>query len=117
MTITSYARLMLLSQRQVTCQALSPSGARFPAGEAEAENWLYWLGTVQTKGKKPENLEEGARRRGGDLPYQDLTFPVTAASSAGRCNTIQSVDPTLLPLENGRTRSKPSKGNVSADLI
>jgi len=29
MTITSYARLMLLSQRQVTCQALSPSGARF----------------------------------------------------------------------------------------
>jgi hypothetical protein len=45
------------------------------------------------------------------------TSPVSAASSTGRCKTIQSVDPTLLPLENGRTRSKPSQGNVSADLI
>jgi hypothetical protein len=30
----------------------------FPAGEAEAQYWLYWLGTIQTKGKKPENWKK-----------------------------------------------------------
>ena len=34
--------------------------AIFHGGEAEAQNWLNWLGTIQIKGKKSENLEEGA---------------------------------------------------------
>jgi len=35
--------------------------AIFHAGEAEAQNWQYWLGTIQTKGKKPENLAQKVR--------------------------------------------------------
>ncbi len=48
-----------------------------------------------------------------------FTFPVTAASSTGRCNTIQCIDPTMLARENqlfGCGRLKPSQGSVPASL-
>ena len=45
--------------------------------------------------------------------------PINAASSNGRCNTIQCVDSTMLPRENhlfDGTRSKPTQDSVPADL-
>ena len=47
------------------------------------------------------------------------SFAINAASSTGRCNTIQCVDLTLLPGKSdlfGCTRSKPNYGGVPADL-
>ena len=44
---------------------------------------------------------------------------INAASSTGRCNTIQSVDPPILPLKKRSVWllwSKPSQGNVPAAL-
>src|SRR5580693_2092360 len=44
-----------------------------------------------------------------------LPFPIGAASSSGRCNTIQCVDWPMLPWGNylfGRTLSKTSQGSV-----
>jgi hypothetical protein len=49
----------------------------------------------------------------------NFTFPANAASSTGRCNTIQCIDSTMLARENhlfGCTRSKPSQGSVPAGL-
>jgi len=46
-------------------------------------------------------------------------LPVSAASSTGRCNTIQCVDSTMLPRENhlfGCTRSKLSQDSVPVGL-
>ena len=44
---------------------------------------------------------------------------INAASSTGRCNTIQHIDSTVLPRENHlfvRARPKASQGSVSAGL-
>ena len=64
MTITSY-RLMLLSQRQVTCQALSPCGARFSRRRCGSPELAVLAWHHPDKRKEPENLEEGARCRDG----------------------------------------------------
>jgi len=53
------------------------------------------------------------------LQTVNQTCPVSAASSTGRCNTIQCVDSTTLLQENyqfGCIRSKPSQGSVLDDL-
>jgi hypothetical protein len=45
--------------------------------------------------------------------------PINAASSTGRCNTIQCIDSTMLPWENHRfgcAWSKASQGSVPAGL-
>jgi len=44
---------------------------------------------------------------------------INAASSTGRCNTIQCIDSTMLARENrllSRTRSRPSEGSLPAGL-
>ena len=49
----------------------------------------------------------------------DFKFPITAASSDGRCNTLQCTDSAVLLGKRylfGRPRSKPSQGCVLADL-
>src|ERR1700677_1978021 len=46
-----------------------------------------------------------------------LNCPIDAASSTGRCNTIQCIDSTMLAGENhllGSARFKPSQGSVPA---
>jgi hypothetical protein len=49
----------------------------------------------------------------------NLTCPVCAASSTGRCNTIQCIDSTMVARENhlfGSARSKPSQSGVPGGL-
>ena len=49
----------------------------------------------------------------------DPQFPVSAAGSNGRCNTIQCIDSKMLPRENhlfGCTWSKPKQGSVPTGL-
>jgi hypothetical protein len=53
------------------------------------------------------------------VPGDQRQFPISAASSTGRCNIIQCIDSTMLPRENHRfgcTLSKPSHGSVPAGL-
>src|SRR5271156_3293411 len=53
------------------------------------------------------------------LSHNSATCLVNAASSTGRCNTIQCIDSRMLARENhlfGCTRSKPSQGSVPAGL-
>jgi hypothetical protein len=50
---------------------------------------------------------------------RDFTFPITAAGSNGRRNTIQYIDSTTVAQENylfGCTRSKPSQTGIPARL-
>src|SRR5580704_1360793 len=53
------------------------------------------------------------------LPETDTQFPITRASSTGRCNTLQCIDSTMIAREKhlfGCTRSKPSQSSVAARL-
>ena len=50
-------------------------------------------------GKDVAALTKASARREPDESGLVPTFPVTAASSEGRCNTIQCVDSAMLPQE------------------
>jgi hypothetical protein len=53
------------------------------------------------------------------LYWLNFTCPISRASSASRCNTMECIDSTLLARKNqlfGCTRSDPSRSSVPAGL-
>src|SRR5271156_4196225 len=53
------------------------------------------------------------------MAYSESTCLINAASSTGRCNTIQCIDSPMLQRQDhlfGRTWSEPSQGSVPAGL-
>jgi len=75
----------------------SERSAIFPAGEAEAQNWLNWLGIIQTKGKKPETYNGGG---GGSRT------PVRKALRAEdyMLSSVQFFSPATLRMSKKRSR-------------
>jgi len=69
----------------------------------QMEVWFY-LGTTAERpthaAKNQKEFTPALRRSASGELLLNPTFPTTAASSTGRCNTSESFDPTALPLEN-----------------
>src|SRR4030081_4006118 len=76
-------------------------GVRFPKAGAKSREV-----SISESGPEPERA--------------DFHLPIIPASSTGRCNTIKSVDPTILPLENRFVRLssiRPKRGGVAFESM
>src|SRR5580704_8281248 len=89
---TTAKRKCSCARHTETKQDLSPEQDHSRSESARSTSWAECR---NKKGSAP------SRRRGFslDIPFY-RTFPISAASSDGRCNTIQCVDLAMLPRKN-----------------
>src|SRR5882757_6353425 len=86
-------------------------------GQSGLDPWLNFpTGDGVRSPKTGAKSREVSFSESGPEPERtDFHLPIVPASSTGRCNTINPVDPTILPLENRSVRLssiRPIRGGV-----